>query len=120
MASDFGNGPVPKQFRAGFPSHMGTALGGFVFSIRGSAGVSFITFAPHADNNKLAQSAAKAAIRRKLRGNERLLKRGILVKIRDYLNPTTRHCKPHLPVRSARPRRHRAIQSEYCRPAHGL
>src|SRR5207248_9914988 len=37
---------------------------------------------------------------------------GILVKIRDYLNPTTRHCKPHLPVRSARPRRHRATQSE--------
>jgi len=48
---------------------MGTALGGFGFSIRGSAGVSFITFAPHADSNKLAQmSAAKAAIRRKLWG----------------------------------------------------
>ncbi len=70
-------------------------------------------FAPHADDNKPAQmSAAKAAIRRKLWGNERVLKKGILVKIRVYLNPTTHHCKPHLPVRSARPRRHRAIQSE--------
>jgi len=72
-----------------------------------------MTFAPHADTNKPAQmSAAKAVIRRELWGKERLLKKGILAKIRDYLNPTTRHCKPHLPAPSARLRRHRATQSE--------
>ncbi|PYS64095.1 MAG: hypothetical protein DMF76_05565 [Acidobacteria bacterium] len=55
---------------------MGTAAGGFGFSIRGSAGVSLITFAPHADSDRPAQiSAAKTAVRRRLWGKERLLKK---------------------------------------------
>jgi len=56
---------------------MGTALGGFGFSTRGSAGVSLTTFALHADSKRPAQmSAAKAAIRLNLCGKKRLLKKG--------------------------------------------
>src|SRR5437016_14036730 len=36
--TDLGIGPVPKKVRVGFPSHIGTAVGGFGFSTTGGRG----------------------------------------------------------------------------------
>src|SRR5882672_8219632 len=83
---DFGIGPVPKKLRVGLPSHIGTAVGGFGFSIFGG-GVSVTAFPVQPVSRAAEQIASRTpAIRQKRKGKERLNTRGILVKKAETVN----------------------------------
>src|SRR5712692_1381467 len=64
--NDFGIGPLPKKLRVGLPSHIGTAVGGFGFSIRSSVGVSLAALVPQAVS-KNAASITNRLVRRRNR-----------------------------------------------------
>jgi hypothetical protein len=72
----FGTGPVPKKLRVGLPSHIGTAVGGFGFSIFG--GGVLLTAFPVQPVSRAAEQIANAtpARRQKRKGKERLNTRG--------------------------------------------